>query len=230
MIDVCLDFLKGGLIRLLGLWVYAGLVFAQAPELQADSCRGPLAQKTWQLWDDAGHAYAQQVLQSRLLERGDTYVLYDLQTLHHNLLAIVDGLQTVAQSMPLVWPLHPRTQGVLQRMGRLEGLSSNVRLIDPVGYLDMVQLEKYTATIATDSGGVQKEAFFYRVPCVTLRDETEWVELVEAGWNRLAPPRSAEVIAASVGAALGSTGKPVAPYGKGDAGKRIVDSLLRITI
>jgi UDP-GlcNAc3NAcA epimerase len=89
----------------------------------------------------------------------------------------------------------------------------------------MVQLEKYATAIATDSGGVQKEAFFYRVPCVTLRDETEWVELVDAGWNRLAPPLNADAVRCAVEAAIGSTGKPVEPYGSGDAAMKIVNAL-----
>ena len=158
---------------------------------------------------------------------------YVLATVHRaentdheqRLLAIVDGLQAVAQRMPVVWPLHPRTRGVLQCMGRLAGLSSKVRLIDPVGYLDMVQLEKYAAAIATDSGGVQKEAFFYRVPCVTLRDETEWVELVDAGWNQLVPPLSAGAVQSVILGALGRQGADVQPYGAGDAAQRIVEKL-----
>lgn len=138
---------------------------------------------------------------------------------------IVDALEAIAAKLPVVWPLHPRTRGVLLRMGRLERLTANLRLIDPVGYLDMVQLEKHAAVIATDSGGVQKEAFFYRVPCVTLRDETEWVELVEAGWNRLAPPTSPEAIADAVFGAIGTQGADVRPYGDGDAARRIVQRL-----
>jgi UDP-GlcNAc3NAcA epimerase len=73
---------------------------------------------------------------------------------------------------------------------------------------------------------VQKEAFFYQVPCVTVRDETEWVELVEAGWNRLAPPTDASSLRQAISEALGSCGKPVKPYGEGDAAQRIVKHLM----
>ena len=134
-------------------------------------------------------------------------------------------LETVAKQWPVVWPLHPRTRGILNRTGRIEHLPNNIRLIDPVGYLDMVQLEKYAAVIATDSGGVQKEAFFHQVPCVTLRNETEWVELVDAGWNRLTPPVSEHAISTAVLAAIGTRGAPIRPYGDGDAAQRIVQRL-----
>jgi len=158
---------------------------------------------------------------------------YVLTTVHRaentddalRLATIVDALEAIAAKLPVVWPLHPRTRGVLQSAGRLDRLGANLRLIDPVGYLDMVQLEKHAAAIATDSGGVQKEAFFYRVPCVTLRDETEWVELIAAGWNRLAPPTSSEAITRAVLDAIGTHGADVQPYGEGDAALRIVQRL-----
>lgn len=150
---------------------------------------------------------------------------YVLATIHRaentdhpqRLSAIVDALTATARSLPVVWPLHPRTRAVLQKAGRLDALAKAVHLIDPVGYLDMVQLEKFAALIATDSGGVQKEAFFYRVPCVTLRDETEWVELVDAGWNRLVPPMDTIGVTVAIQAALDSRGQAVQPYGAGDA-------------
>ena len=140
--------------------------------------------------------------------------------------AIVDALSAIAPSMPVVWPLHPRTRATLEQAGWRPRSNAGLHVIDPVGYLDMVQLEKHAAVIATDSGGVQKEAFFFRVPCVTLRDETEWVELVEAGWNRIVQPNNAEAIASAVIAAIGTRGQEVAPYGSGDAAKRIVARLL----
>ena len=139
--------------------------------------------------------------------------------------AIVDALEATAADLPVVWPMHPRTRAILQKAGRLEQLAQSVHVIDPVGYLDMVQLEKYAAVIATDSGGVQKEAFFHRVPCVTLRDETEWIELVEAEWNRLAPPASFTLILERIREARYSYGQDVSPYGRGDAATNIMDAL-----
>ncbi|KPC75707.1 UDP-N-acetylglucosamine 2-epimerase [Thermoactinomyces vulgaris] len=86
--------------------------------------------------------------------------------------------------MPAVLPLHPRTKGKLAPLG-LEITNPNVKLIEPIGYLDMLQLEVNAKKILTDSGGVQKEAFFAKVPCITMRDETEWIETVELGTNVL---------------------------------------------
>ena len=89
----------------------------------------------------------------------------------------------------------------------------------------MVQLEKHAALIATDSGGVQKEAFFHGIPCITLRNETEWMELVESGWNRLTPPNSASFILDAINKSIGTRGKNIYPYGMGDASKKIAECL-----
>lgn len=154
---------------------------------------------------------------------------YALATIHRaentddpiRLATIFDGF--AAYGRAVVLPLHPRTRARLDAFGlRMPG---NLHLIDPVGYLDMVMLEKHACLIATDSGGVQKEAFFHRVPCVTLRDETEWVELVEAGWNRIVPPRDAGEIATSMIEASRSKGCDVSPYGSGDAAGEIAECL-----
>ncbi|MBU0664998.1 MAG: UDP-N-acetylglucosamine 2-epimerase (non-hydrolyzing) [Proteobacteria bacterium] len=187
------------------------------------------------MYDVALHHGARVTAEGGLLQRlGLRPKNYLLATIHRaentdhseRLAAIVDALEVTAESLQVVWPLHPRTRAVLQQAGRLEDLSRRMTLIEPVGYLDMVQLEKYAALIATDSGGVQKEAFFYQVPCVTVRDETEWVELVEAGWNRLAPPTDASSLRQDISEALGSCGKSVKPYGEGDAAQRIVKHLM----
>ncbi|MGE0586924.1 MAG: non-hydrolyzing UDP-N-acetylglucosamine 2-epimerase [Bradyrhizobium sp.] len=135
--------------------------------------------------------------------------------------AIVEGLAAVATRVPVLLPLHPRTRKQIATFG-LEERLGDIRIVEPLGYLEMVGLQRDAAVIATDSGGVQKEAFFHSVPCVTMRDETEWVELVEAGWNRLVPPLDREVIAETVLASVGSTGAAISPYGKGDAAEQIV--------
>lgn len=168
---------------------------------------------------------------SRLQLVGKPYVLATVHRAENTdtpqrLTAIIEAFCAVATALPVVWPLHPRTRNVLQDSGLLHRLAAAVTLIDPVGYLDMVQLEQNASVIATDSGGVQKEAFFHSVPCVTLRDETEWTELVQAGWNRLIPPTSADEIAAAIRAAPDTRGKTVQPYGAGDAALQIVRQLV----
>lgn len=140
------------------------------------------------------------------------------------LTAIVNGLDRVSASIVVVLPLHPRTRKTLADAGQLDQVRQ-LRIVDPLGYGDMAALEMAAAAIATDSGGVQKEAFFHRRPCVTLRDETEWTELVELGWNRLVPPLSGEAVAEGVLSAIGSRGEPAEPYGSPDAGNRIVETL-----
>jgi len=159
------------------------------------------------------------------MARGD----YVLCTMHRKenvdnadrLLGIVAGL--AASKRRIVLPLHPRTRA---RLASFEiALPANVQVIDPVGYLEMIALESNAAVVVTDSGGVQKEAFFHRVSCVTLRDETEWVELVEAGVNRLVgtdPALIAEAIAQSVDPARFD----VDLYGGGTAAPRIAAALV----
>lgn len=100
-----------------------------------------------------------------------------------------------------------------------------MQVIRPVGYLKMLVLERHAAVIATDSGGVQKEALFSRVPCVTLRDETQWTELVTSGWNPLCPPSEPRSMAAIIEAAVGTTGDATDLSGTGDAARRVVKVL-----
>ena len=123
----------------------------------------------------------------------------------------------------LIWPVHPRTRKQLETFGLWNRIQENRHLhaVDPVGYLDMIQLEKHARLILTDSGGVQKEAFFYDVPCVTLRDETEWVETVAAGWNRLAGVRTVSILQAIE--TFSPQVKSGFTFGDGHAGIRIVE-------
>ncbi|WP_323720625.1 non-hydrolyzing UDP-N-acetylglucosamine 2-epimerase [Acetomicrobium sp.] len=160
---------------------------------------------------------------------------YILATVHRaentddpvRLRAIFDALCEVACEIKVVLPLHPRTREALTKTGIYGTAASRICLTEPVGYLDMVMLEKNACLIATDSGGVQKEAFFYRVPCVTLREETEWVELVELGWNAVVPPFSAHVMADAIRSRIGSFGGVEEnPYGDGNSAVKIVDFLV----
>ena len=98
-----------------------------------------------------------------------------------NLKRIIDGLNAIHKQIPVVVPLHPRTRNILAQNYQLPDFT----IIDPVGYFDMIMLLKSCEMVITDSGGVQKEAFFFGKHCITLREQTEWVELVENGFNIL---------------------------------------------
>ncbi len=128
---------------------------------------------------------------------------------------------------PVVLPLHPRTKAAAERFGFGELLGApSLRTIDPLGYLDMIQLVQSSQAVLTDSGGLQKEAFYLGIPCVTLRQETEWVETVELDWNHVVGlnlDRARKALAQGA-----PSGQPQNPYGQGDAGSRIVEAILSL--
>lgn len=158
---------------------------------------------------------------------------YILATIHRaentenveRLQVIINSFSALANEIPIVLPIHPRTRNIIKEKGIKFSESKYLNVIDPVGYIDMVMLEKNSAVIATDSGGVQKEAFFFEVPCVTLRDETEWVELVQLGWNKLIPPHSSDKIQNGIKSVIGKKGVSEHPYGDGTASSKIIDVL-----
>jgi len=116
-------------------------------------------------------------------------------------------IETLGDSgMPVVFPVHPRTEKFLHEYGLLERMPGNVRLIKPLGYLDMLMLMANARKILTDSGGIQKEAYMLGVPCITLRENTEWLETLDGGCNAL--------VEAEHGKILEST-RSLAPTGKG---------------
>lgn len=163
---------------------------------------------------------------------GDLPQEFILATLHRaentdnpqRLAAIVTALNELhAMVAPVVLPLHPRTRKLIAE----QGISLNVHLIDPVGYFEMVWLLDHCKLVLTDSGGVQKEAFFFGKACVTMRDQTEWIELIEIGANELVGADAQKIILAS----SRNIGRKVQDkqqlYGGGKAAQRIVDVLVK---
>lgn len=142
------------------------------------------------------------------------------------LAAILESLAALSHDLPVVLPLHPRTAKQITQFGLAHHLESLV-VTEPLPFLDMMALEQAARLILTDSGGVQKEAFFFGVPCVTLRDETEWIETVELGWNRLVGTDRAAIRAAVTDSLSRRLPAPKGhPYGTGAAARDMLGLLL----
>ena len=151
---------------------------------------------------------------------------YLVLTLHREANVRPEPLARVAAALaeldePVVFPAHPRTRDVLE--AERIGLAPSVRVVPPVGYLDFAALASQARVVLTDSGGVQKEAYWYAVPCVTLRTATEWVETVEAGWNRLVGTDPERIVGAVRSVATPADRPPL--YGDGRAAEKIADLL-----
>jgi UDP-GlcNAc3NAcA epimerase len=186
---------------------------------------------------DAALYYAERARASTVLQSyGLVPRSYILCTIHRaentddvaRLRTIVESLRLIARQAPILWPIHPRTRAALTAAGIDVDDIPNLHLAEPLGYLDMTAAESSARLIITDSGGVQKEAFFHGVGCLTLREETEWVELVQLGWNDVVPPTSTErVYNAAVAALEKPRAAPAAsPYGNGHAGDVIAEHLV----
>lgn len=157
---------------------------------------------------------------------------YSLVTVHRaantddpvRLANIVKALSQVGETV--IFPVHPRTRGALQKLDVQFG--DNVRLIEPVGYYDMMVLEENARIIATDSGGVQREAYFMKKPCLTLRDETEWTETVQVGWNKLVGVNVETILNEWKNFTPPAEQPPI--FGDGTAGEKIAELLGQINL
>ena len=156
---------------------------------------------------------------------------YLLVTLHraentddaNQLKSILEAFEEIDEL--IVFPVHPRTMKAIKKFDLEEYLESpSIKFIKPQGYLDMVQLEKNARMILTDSGGIQKEAYWLRIPCVTLRDETEWIETVQTGWNVLVGGDQSRIISAVQDFSIPRAHPEL--YGNGNAGEIIVKGLI----
>ncbi len=133
------------------------------------------------------------------------------------------ALNDISSEMEIILPIHPRTRKIMET----RGLKTQCTMIDPVGYFDMIQLLEHTRIVLTDSGGLQKEAFFFGKPCVTLRDETEWTELVAGGYNILVGADKNKICGGFNLMRTTVRDYQVDLYGNGKASYSIVASLLR---
>jgi len=186
---------------------------------------------------DAFLSYRRKALQQSeiLSQYGHLPGSYSLATVHRQentddrarLAGIFKAFGKIAKKeCPLIVPLHPRTLKAIKEKRISLSRNPHLRVIQPLKYLDMLALLSQAKSVLTDSGGLQKEAFFARVPCITLRNETEWVETVQTGWNRLSGAEPETIVEAFHSARKPDSGREDRLFGDGKASNRIVDLLL----
>jgi UDP-GlcNAc3NAcA epimerase len=137
--------------------------------------------------------------------------------------SIFDGFEKIGKEVPIILPLHPRTRKSIEPLELTS--SSSFKIIDPVSYLEMIYLLENCMLVMTDSGGLQKEAFFFKKPCITMRDETEWVELVEHGFNSLTGAETENIYDAHKAIIETDLDFNIELYGDGKAGEKVVKIL-----
>ncbi|HBS88016.1 MAG: UDP-N-acetylglucosamine 2-epimerase [Bacteroidetes bacterium GWF2_38_335] len=186
--------------------------------------------KTGDVMQDAALFYSEKCQKPSFL----TADKFALATIHRaentdeksNLENILIALNKISGKLPVVIPIHPRTIKKIKEH-QLDHLTKKLIISEPVGYLEMVYLLKNCSVVMTDSGGLQKEAFFFKKPCVTLREETEWVELVENGFNTIAGTNEQFIISSVENAMEKSCNFDVDLYGMGKASEKIIEELLK---
>ncbi len=141
-----------------------------------------------------------------------------------NLSSIISALNELSQKEAVVFPIHPRTRKLIGEKN-IPPLSENVVVTDPLGYLEMIHLLKYCRMVLTDSGGLQKEAYFFKKPCITLREETEWTELADAGLNKLCGSNKSRILKAYDHFSSQKVTFREGLYGDGNASERIAKTL-----
>lgn len=215
----------------------SSLLFCPTSEAMKNLKKEGLSKNSYNVGDvmyDASKFYSDLVDTNKVLKKfnldRDNFIL---ATIHREentnntkrLLSIINSLRILSEKYQIIFPIHPRTKKFI-KLNKLEKKFKNIKLVDPLDYLDMVALEKTSRVIITDSGGVQKEAFFFGKPCITVRNETEWVETVQLGWNKLTGANKDEIIN---GVESFYANYPKAsnakPYGNGHAAEKIIKSL-----
>ena len=188
--------------------------------------------KNGDVMQDAAMYYAARAEQKSDIIKKTGLQKFVLATIHRqentdspkNLKAIIEGLNDINRQVPVVVPIHPRTRNILAQLN----IVPEFKLIDPVGYFDMIMLLKNCELVITDSGGVQKEAFFFGKHCITLREQTEWVELVDHGFNLLVGSDSLKLKAAFEFFKTKTSDFSINLYGKGEAAKVVVELIQKI--
>lgn len=190
-----------------------------------------VVKRTGDIMYDAFLFYQQKAKDSKILINNNLEEnKYALVTIHRQentddlgaLKEIISALEQINENLQVVLPLHPRTQNILKK----NGLIPKLTIIDPVGYMDMIQLLSNCKLVLTDSGGLQKEAYFVHKPCITLREQTEWIELVKVGANKLVGSSKENILAAYHYYLNNKIDFSANLYGNGNTAAAILDTLL----